>query len=460
MTRNYFISAILLALAICPATYAKSPVALSRPLPERWTYGSAFEQALPSADRWWSTFDDSVLDSLISMGEDANFDLTIAMRRMQAASRQMAVAKAAYYPQIGIEAGYTRAHENRVSSNSWAADATVSWEIDLFGKITAQVQQKKAQYRASRAEWVGAMVSMAGSIASTYVQLRVWEAELQVAREQTVAQDSIAQLVVARYECGLGAKPQVEQAQALLYTTRAGIPALENSVATAKSSLALLVGRYPAEIDSLLGSHESFPEYRQLVSAGVPSELLRRRPDIVEAEQNLASAAAAVGIAKKEFLPTLSLQGSVGVGAPTPGDMFTREGFRYSVAPTLSWTLFDGMARSASVAAAREEMEAQIASYNYTVMNAYNEVENAMIAYRNYLRQISDYESAVEASTGFLNYELDLYTQGLAPYSDVATAQQNVLNHTNSLITARGNALSSLISLYEALGGGFDEYIQ
>ncbi|MDE6334024.1 MAG: TolC family protein, partial [Muribaculaceae bacterium] len=184
--------------------------------------------------------------------------------------------------------------------------------------------------------------------------------------------------------------------------------------------------------------------------------LLRRRPDIVAAEQNLASAAAALGIAKKDFLPTLSLQGSVGVGASRPGDMFTREGLTYSVAPTLSWTVFDGMARSASIAAAREEMEAQIASYNYTVMNAYNEVENAMTSYVNYTRQISDYEAAVQASAEFLSLELDLYTQGLAPYSDVATAQQNVLSNTNSLISARGNALSALISLYEALGGGFE----
>lgn len=458
MTRKFFLTAMLLLLASGSAILAKSPIALDRPMPSQWTYSEAFGQSLPSQDRWWTILDDAVLDSLICMGEDANYDLAIACRRMEAASRQMAVARAAYFPQVGLNAGYTRSHEQRASASHWSAAATVSWEIDLFGKITEQVRQNKAEYRASRAEWVGAMVSMAGSIANTYVQLRVWEAELQVARDQTQAQDSIASLVMARYESGLGAKPQVDQAQALLYTTRASIPTLVSSICSAKSALALLVGRYPVEIESLLDSSDKFPQYRQLVSVGVPTELLRRRPDIVAAEQNLASAAAALGIAKKDFLPALSLQGSVGVGAPRPGDMFTRDGFTYSVAPTLSWTVFDGMARSASVAAAREEMEAKIASYNYAVMNAYNEVENAMTSYVNYTRQISDYEAAVQASTEFLNLELDLYTQGLAPYSDVATAQQNVLSNTNSLISARGNALSALISLYEALGGGFTQF--
>lgn len=458
MTHNNLLIPLACAFIISLTAAAESPSALQRPLPESWQYAEALDQSLPSDDRWWAQFDDPVLDSLITMGENSNFDLAMAYRRMEAASRQMAIARAAYYPTVDLSAGYTRSREAEVNSNRWAALASASWQIDLFGKVTAGVRQKKALYRASRAEWVGSMVSMAGDIASTYVQLRVWQAELAVAREHCITQDSIAGLVKARFECGLGAKPQVDQALSLLYSTRASIPSLESSIRQAISTLALLTGRYPADIEGLLASHESFPDYRQLVATGVPSQLLRRRPDIVSAEYQLAAAAAAVGIAKKDFLPTLSLEGSVGVAAPKPGDMFTRSGFTYSIAPTLSWTLFDGFARRASVMAAREEMEAQIANYNYTVMNAYNEVDNAIIAYINYTRQIDEYTRARDAANEFLTLSLDLYTQGLSPYSDVATAQQNLLSYTNSLIVARGNALTSLITLYEALGGGFSEY--
>lgn len=452
------ILSLVCVLSIIFSAAAEAPGALTRPMPDSWQYAESLNQSLPTDDRWWQEFDDPVLDSLITMGESANFDLAMAYRRMEAASRQMTIAKAAYYPTIGISAGYTRSREDAVSANRWSAQATASWQIDLFGKVTASVRQKKAQYKASRAEWVGSMVSMAGEIATTYVQLRVWQAELDVAEEHCSTQDSIANLVKARFDCGLGAKPQLDQALSLLYSTRATIPTLNTSIKSAISSLALLVGRYPGEIEEMLASHDNFPSYRQLIATGVPSELLRRRPDIVAAEYDLAAAAAAVGIAKKDFLPTLSLEGSVGVAAPRPGDMFTRNGFTYSIAPTLSWTVFDGFARRASVMAAREEMEAQIANYNYTVMNAYNEVDNAISAYLNYTRQIEDYEKAFHAADEFLKLSLDLYTQCLSPYSDVATAQQNLLTYANSVITARGNALSSLITLYEALGGGFSQY--
>lgn len=455
--RKYIFTALSIFMCIAGAA-GKSPLALERPLPDRWAYTETATQQLPSDDSWWHMFNDPVLDSLISMGEQANFDLAMAAKRMDAASRQIAVAKAAYYPNIGIDAGYTRSRTSMVNSNRWSAAASVNWEIDLFGKITAQVKQTRAQYRASRAEWVGAMVSMAGEIASTYVQLRVWEAELAVAKEHAHAQDSISQLVLTRYECGLGAKPQVDQSMAIAHSTRATIPALMTSIESAKSALALLVGCYPDEISAMLNSHSHLPDYRQLVATGVPSELLRRRPDVVEAEQNLAAAAAAVGIAKKDFLPTLSLTGSVGFNGPKLNDTFNREGFTYSIAPTLSWTLFDGMARNAKVAAARDEMEEQIANYNYTVMNAYNEVSNAIVSYTNYVKTITEYDAAVTSATEFMSLELDLYTQGLAPYSDVATAEQTVLDYANSAVVARGNALSALITLYKALGGGFSEY--
>ena len=454
MTR-FFISA--LALLACTTAFAAGNNDLLRPMPDSWEFTEYQPQELPSEDQWWLQLDDSVLDSLITMGENANFDLEMAARRMDAAARQMDVARAAYFPTIGVNAGYTRTRAERVTTNRYAAQATLSWEIDLFGKITSHVRQKKAQYRASRAQWVGAMVSMAGEIASTYVQMRVWQAQLAVAEEHVATQDSISKLVEARYESGLDAKPQLEQSLSILHSTRATIPGLRSSIGTAISSIALLVGRYPNEIEHLLRHNTGLPEFRQLISAGVPAELLRRRPDIVAAEQTLAAAAAAVGIAKKDFLPSLTLTADIGFAGPKLNDTFNRNGFGYTIAPTLSWTLFDGMARRAGVIAARDEMEAQIANYNYTVMNAYNEVDNAILAYHNDMKAIADYELAYEHARSFLTFELDLYTQGLAPYSDVATAEQDLLNYANSVLTARGNALTSLVTLYKALGGGFSE---
>jgi len=446
---------ILAAVAAVWPSYGGVPESLQRPMPGAWTYASEFDQVSPSDDGWWRGFDDAVLDSLIGMGERANFDVAMAARRMESARQQMRVARAAYFPQIGVQGGYERSRSAGVTANTFTAEATASWQIDLFGKVTASVRQSKAQYRASRAEYAGAMVSLAGDIASHYVQLRVWQAELAVARAHIERQDTIAGIANTRFECGLASKIDVDQAQMILYSTRASVPALESSIHTAVSALALLVGMYPSEIEALLAPTDGLPDYRRLIGAGVPSELLRRRPDIVAAEYNLAAAAAAVGIAKKDFLPTLTLNGSVGVVSDGHGKFFSRDRLAYSVAPTLSWPVFDGMARSARVAAARADMEALVEQYNYTVMNAYNEVDNAMNSYLNSMRQIAEYERAAAAADEFLRLSLDLYTQGLSDFTNVANAQVDLLTYTNSVIVARGQAMSALVSLYEALGGGF-----
>ncbi len=428
---------------------------LRSPMPERWTYDSAMEQQLPGDDLWWRWFDDPVLDSLVSMAENANFDVLAAGHRMEAARRAMQEARAGYFPVIAVQGGYSRQRAHGISFNNYDLQATASWQIDLFGKVTASARKAKSQYKVSRAEWVGTMVSMAGQLATNYIQLRVWQAELDVARRHIERQDTVAGIANSRFECGLASKIDVEQARSILYSTRASVPQLETSVHTAISAIALLLGVYPSDIQPMLERERPLPPHIMPVSAGVPAQLLRRRPDVAAAEYNLAAAAAALGIAKKDFLPTLTIEGSVGVSSDGHGKFFSDHNLAYSVGPTLSWTIFDGMARSARVASAREEMEALTDTYNYTVMNAFNEVDNALYSYTNALRTVKEYEAARDASAEFYRLSIDLYTKGLSDFTNVANAQIDLLNYSNSVITARGEALSALVSLYEALGGGF-----
>lgn len=424
------------------------------PLPLQWEYGPMVEQTLPSDDRWWQLFDDPVLDSLIVMGEDANFDLAMAMDRMEAARQQVRLAKASYYPQFTINGGYERARQFGATTNTYSLTAGMSWEIDLFGRIGAQVKQEKALYRASRADYTAAMVSMAAEIARDYVELRVAQAQLQVAEAHQERQDTIAGLARTRFECGLAAKIDVDQAMTIVYSTGAGIPMLKSSIHSYINALALLTGRYAPDIAAMVDTPRPLPDYHRIITAGVPADLLRRRPDIVAAEAQLAAQAAAVGIAKKDFLPTLSLTGQVGVISHGHGKMFGSDNFAYSIAPTLSWTIFDGMARNARVAAAKADLRAQVESYNLTVMTACNEVDNAINAYINSLNTITLYQKAMESSAEFLQLSVDLYTQGLSDFTNVANAQSSYLEYANSAISSQGNALTYLIQLYQALGGG------
>lgn len=188
-------------------------------------------------------------------------------------------------------------------------------------------------------------------------------------------------------------------------------------------------------------------------------ELIRRRPDVTQAEYQLAAAAQAIGVAKKQFLPTLSLQGSIGTAAHNPGRLFNGQSFTYTVAPTLSWTIFDGFARRAAVASAREQMQVSLDAYNLAVLTAVQEVDNAMSGYAAALREVELLADVLGHARKSFDLSLDLYRSGLTSYTNVSDSQTSYLQYADQLVTARGNALTALINLYVALGGGWNESI-
>lgn len=433
-------------------------------LPATWGY-SAMSQTLPDSDVWWKEFSDHVLDSLITRGVEANFNVAMAARRVEVARQAIRQAKSAYYPNIGIRGGWTKSRESGAMTSAdmpatnasyFSIGADMSWQIDIFGKITAGVKQRKSQWRASRAEYAGTMVTLCGDIATAYFNLRVAQAELEVARNHVASQKRVEEITKARHEAGLASMLDVAQSQTVLYSTEATIPSLESQVESYINAIAVLTGSMPGATEESLRVPANLPDYRRLIGAGVPADLLRRRPDIAVAEQNLAASAAALGIAKKDFLPTLSLDGSIGSSAHKFGNLMKDTSFTYTVAPTLSWTVFSGFSRRAAVVSAREEMEAQIDNYNQTVLTAMQETTNAITTYYNTLKQIEALQNVVTASQKSYDLSIDLYKRGLSSFTNVADAQINLLNSANSLIVAHGQALVSLINLYEALGGGWE----
>lgn len=238
-------------------------------------------------------------------------------------------------------------------------------------------------------------------------------------------------------------------------STEASIPTLETNIATAVNSLALLIGVYPKDLTYLLTDIRPLPDYRRIVAVGIPMDLLRRRPDLQAAEASMAAAAAKVGIAKKDFLPTISLEGSIGVASHNIKDLFDSRSFQYSVTPKISWTIFDGLARNASLASARESMMIAIDNYNLSLLTAIQEADNAMVTYTGQLRAIRSLEVVVEQAKEEMDMSLDLYKQGLSDYLNVAQAQITYLQYADQLMNAKGDADTDLVSLYKALGGGW-----
>lgn len=432
--------------------------------PEGWGFSRVYSQTLPSDDRWWRQFDDPILNDLINRAENANFNIRQALRRMQIAKLTIDEAKAGYYPTIGVSAGYTVDRSaGAISSpavkgntlNYMNLGLSANWEIDLFGRISEQLKADKASLQLSKADYDAAMVSLCSELAKSYIQLRVLQAEYDLAISHTHSQEAIVNMTLARQEAGLASALEVAQARQVLYSTQSSIPPLEGQIKATIGAIAVLVGEYPEALEPVLEASKPLPDIIPTPLVGTPLEMLRRRPDIAEAEAEMALYAAQLGVAKKDYLPTLTLTGNIGVQAHKPGDLFTSKGFTYSVAPTLSWTVFDGLARKYRTAAAREQMEASIDNYNQTLLGAVQEVDTYAANYEAYLRQISLLKKLVDESQTALDLSVDLYRSTLTSFSNVVDAQMDLLTYQNEAITAHGNALTALISLYQALGGGW-----
>ncbi len=438
---------------------------LSRPLPQAWNYGEDITSVTDGNVEWWKNFGDSLLDSLIAEGIDNNFNVSIAAHRMEIARQTLKEARSLYFPTFNFNGGWTKSRTSgamttvnspATSSSYFSLGVDMSWQIDLFGKITAQTRDRDALFKASRVQYEGMMLSVSAEIATCYFNLRVLQAQKQVADEHLASQEKIVSITEVRYETGLASKLDVAQARALLYSTRATLPALDKAINNSVNAIALLLGVYPGEIAPRLENPTALPDPSKLpVSMGVPMDLLRRRPDIAEAELSIESYASRLGIAKKDYLPTLTLNGSIGTSAHDAKNLFKNNSLTYSIAPTLSWTIFDGLSRSYAVSAAKEQLQAAVDQYNLTVMTAVREADAAMSDFHYTLQTMDLDKNVYEQSTEAFRLSLDQYKSGLISLTPIVDAQLNMISYSNAVIQQQGNALVALIDLYKALGGGW-----
>ncbi len=435
-------------------------------MPTQWSVTTGIANATPQiSPTWWDQFNDTTLTSLITLGLKNNYNISMAMRRTVIARNTMQQLKGNYLPTIDLSAGWTKAkqsgtttvtpHHSDVSSY-FTAGLTASWQVDLFARISTQIKAKRNAFMASRADFEGTMVSICAQIASAYIQLRVYQAQHLLALNHTQSQKKIVDIAIARFETSLASKLDVAQAFETYYSTSARIPQLTNSIHGSINTLSLLTGIDTTTLAKTVSTPTPLPNYQYLVSTGVPADLLRRRPDIVEAERQLAEYAAEIGIAKKDFLPMLTVNGSFGLSAHNLHEFSSHDALTYSIAPTFSWTIFDNLSRKYALANARENFQIGYDNYNLVLQTAITETDSAIAAYFYALQYVDALNSVITQVHEELQLSIDRYKSSLCPMSDVVTAQLNALTAENNLIAAKGDALSALITLYEALGGGFD----
>ena len=437
---------------------------LERPLPNGWQEkDTLFQQVLPVDDQWWKVFEDATLDSLINLAIEQNPSVLMAINRIDQAKAQWRISQSEFYPSLTFNGGWTRQQTSgnlgtgnpQAWTGYYSASVQMSWQLDVFGVIRQKAKAQKELYAASKEEYNATMVSLCAEVASAYFNLREVQQELDVLRRNAVSQEAVVKITESRYKTGLVSKLDVAQAKSVYYSTLASIPTTEANVIQYLNTLAVLLGLYPQDVTDALSDTKPLPDYMEPVGVGVPGELLLRRPDVRGAERQVNAQAALLGASKRDWLPEFFLNGSFGYASDDLKDVGKKGSMTWSIAPSMTWNLFNGGRNLQEERLQRAQLDESINQFNQTVLTAVQEVDNAMSAYKNSIKQIVACKEMLYQGKEAFDLSLDLYKQGLTPFQNVLDAQRSMLTYENTLVKAKGYSLVCLVQMYQALGGGW-----
>ncbi len=411
-------------------------------------------EAASLADQaWWKILDDESLKALIDEALRNSYDVRLAGWRVEEARAVAGISRSQRWPRAQAGAGWSRGQApGGRTDNLYDVNLGVSWEIDLWGRIRRLNEAARAQYLATEEARRGVLLSLVSDVATSYFQLRELDLELEIARRSAAAFQETYDLFNRRLEAGAASGLETASAGATLASTAAEIPDLERLILAQENRLAFLLGRNPGPIprgnpldDQLLP-----PE----IPAGLPSDLLQRRPDLRAAEQQLVAANAEVGVAAANFFPRLDLTGAFGGLAPEVSDLFSG-GKTWSIGGGLLTPLFQGRRLDEEHRAAVARWEQAKVQYEAGVTNAFVEVSTTLAAYQKLAEIETEQARAAASYRQAVRLSNDRYLSGLADYLEVLQAQQQQLAAENSLARTRFDRLASLVQLYKALGGGW-----
>ncbi len=433
-------------------------------LPDEWNGGRYFEQTLPVDDQWWKNFDDPVLDSLIVAASKNNYSVLGAMENIRKARAAWRQSQSRMFPTLDLSIGWQRAKTSgniasTMYTESWEgefdAGVTMQWQADVFGSIYMRSKAQKMLFMATEEEYNAVMVTLIANVATTYFSLRQSLAQMQVIRWNVESQREIMKIVESRYESGLASKLDVAQSRSVYYSTMAQIPAMQATIESYRNAMAVLLGLYPQELDGWLEEGYALPTYVEVIGVGMPAQLILRRPDLRAAEKQVEANAALLGATKRDWFPKVLLTGSIGFSSHDLKHLPRSKSLTWEIAPSITWNIFSGGERVNATREARAALDNSIISYNSALLNAVQEVENAMSQYTGSLEQIESLREAMNQNRETLTLSLELYRQGLTEYQNVLDAQRSLLTYQNYLVQAHGSSLIYLVKLYEALGGGW-----
>jgi multidrug efflux system outer membrane protein len=440
------------------------------PVPAKWDVAEPWRESVPkdgvAKGEWWSVFHDDDLSTLEMQALDANQTIKVAAARLEQARASAVVQIATQFPTLSTSPSVQRQRlsGNRPANSNFPVNSpvsqtnnilpfTVGYEADLFGRRRRNIEAAQASYQASAANLENVRLVIAAELAGDYFTLRQLDTELGILNRTVESLQKALQLVDSRHKGGVASGLDVAQEETLLNTTRTQAILLQQQRKQFEDAIAVLVGK-PAP-DFHIASKELNAEAPPL-DAGLPSDLLERRPDVAEAERQMAVANAQIGIARAAYYPSLNLFGAGGWQAADIAKLINVQSTFWAVGANVAETIFSGGQRRAQVQFAKAGYDASVAGYRDTVLNAFREVQDDVTGLSVLHQAKQSQQQAVDAARRTLDIASNRYTGGLVSYLDVVNAQQNLLNNEQELAVIQGQKLVTSVLLIKALGGGWD----
>lgn len=441
-------------------------------LEARWSEAGESLGGAQLSVEWWSLFDDAVLDQLVESAYRQNLPLQIAGLRIFEARAQLGIAIGQQYPQgQQLNGNLTRVELSENAPNFFpnlmddrytraGVGLDANWELDFWGRYRRGVESASASLGASIADYDNALVSLTAEVARTYVVLRTLQERLAIARSNTITQTRSYRLAEVRFSKGAVSELDSVQALSLLESTQSTLPQLESRIRQAKHALSILLGKPPGELQALLQGDGVIPQPPATLNAGVPADLLRRRPDIRRAELQAAARSGLIGVARSDLYPRFSLVGSIGLlGSDSSrtelNDLFSSDSLSYTGGPSVSWNILNYGRVKNQVRVQDARLEAAIVDYQNTVLEAAREVEDGLSSYAGGRAQSEHLAKSVNAAQQAVQLALLQYREGAVDYQRVLDTQKNLLQVQDAYTTVRGEVAGALIAVYKALGGGW-----
>jgi multidrug efflux system outer membrane protein len=429
---------------------------------------AAWKTAMPAdafgRGQWWKLFGDPALDDLESRALAGNQDLRAAAARVEQAAAAAGLARSAYWPQIGLQASATRERYSPTAAepypntvaNDFSVPLVASWELDIFGRVRRLTESARADAEASAALFESVRLSLTSDLAADYFSLRGLDRELAILKDTVALRRRELELMSSRFKIGNATELDTTRAETELASAEADSDAVAVRRASLQNALALLLGASAPDFDLAPATREIEPP---AVPAGLPSDLLERRPDVAAAERSLAAANARIGVARAAFFPAISLTGGAGFESSATSSLFQTDSRIWSIGPSLYLPIFQGGRNRSNLERSRAAYDESVAAFRQQVLVAFREVQDALTATRLLAEQSGAQSRALRAAERSAALAQTRYDAGYVSYLDVIDAQRTALATERASVQLDAERLNTSVALIKALGGGWHQGI-